>query len=220
MTVNTAIQGCPALPAAATTASNACFRDMFIGTGMCPETTAPWMGAGTFTGDTMLAGNDETPFDPACFPAAFPAGMDPVTPTGLENSPDRSQRWIAPTPGTYTIDTVGTRFDTILYARAACGGDTLVCNDDIDSMMDNIQSRITLTSTTPNQEFIIIIDGFAVSANGAFTVNIVQTSVTPDAGPVDSGSGDAGVSDAGPAVVRDAFVAVDAPLATLDAPVL
>jgi hypothetical protein len=197
MTVNGAIEGCPELPAAATTASSMCFQEMFIGTGMCPEPGMPWTGTGTFMGNTMLAGNEETPFDPVCFPDAFPAGMDPTPPRGLENSPDRSQRWIAPTPGTYTIDTVGTGFDTILYARPACGGATLACNDDIDTMAENVASRITLTSTTPNQEFIIVVDGFTLGSTGPFTVNIVQTSVTPDAGPVDSGPVDGGVSDAG-----------------------
>lgn len=223
-TVNAAIGTCPDLPTAATNASSACFQEMFIGTGVCPEAGAPWMGAGTFTGDTTLAGNEATPFDPVCFPDSFPAGMDPVAPNGLENSPDRSNRWIAPTPGTYTIDTVGTEFDTILYARAACANDslTVACNDDIDTMAENVASRITVTSTTPNQEFIIVVDGFTTASTGPFTVNIVQTSVTPDAGPVDSGPSDAGPSDAGvdagPVAVPDAFVAVDAPVVP-DAPV-
>jgi hypothetical protein len=187
-TVNTALGGCPELPEEAQDAYTACFQSMVIGTGTCPEADAPWMGTGTFTGDSSLAGNDSNP-DMSCF-------ADGMIPDGLEISPDRAHRWIAPAPGTYVIDTNGTEFDTILYVRSSCAGANLACNDDIDTEAMMYTSRVTVTATTAGQEFIIVVDGFTTGDQGAFTVN-VAAGAAPDAGPTASDAGPAPTDDAG-----------------------
>jgi hypothetical protein len=192
-TVNTALGGCDELPMEAQDAFDACFQDMVIGTGVCPETDAPWMGTGTFSGDTTRGGNESNP-DTSCF-------ADGMIPDTLEISPDRSHRWIAPAPGAFVIDTVGTEFDTILYVRSACGGANLACSDDIDTMAEMFTSRVTVNATMAGQEFIIVVDGYTTGDQGPFTVNVA-------AAPM----GDAGTttSDAGPATTDDAAVGMDA----------
>src|SRR5712691_3430929 len=49
---------------------------------------------------------------------------------GGTNAPDASFLYTAPATGSYTIDTSGSSFDTILYARSStCTGTELGCND-------------------------------------------------------------------------------------------
>lgn len=204
--VNGAFPTCPELPSESTDAYSECFEREVIGpAGMCPESGAPWMGVGTFTGDSTLAGNDSNP-DGTCFEGG-------EIPEGLEISPERAHAWIAPTPGTYIIDTVGTEHDTILYVRNDCMGAITVCNDDIDTMGGMYQSRVMVTATTAGQQFIITVDGYSAQSSGPFTVNVTM-GATPDAGP-------SGTPDAGPAAdaftppadaftpPADAFVATD-----------
>ncbi|MBN8610498.1 MAG: hypothetical protein J0L92_07940 [Deltaproteobacteria bacterium] len=197
-TVNAAIQACAELPEEATTVFNECFQREVIGpASMCPEPGAAWMGLGTFMGTTTLGGNDSNP-DATC----FPDGMIPDT---LEISPERAYRWVAPGAGTFVFDTVGTEHDTILYVRSSCTGAFVACNDDIDTEMGNIASRVSVTATMAGQEFIVVVDGFAAEASGEFTVNVTM-GTTPDAGPSTT---DAAVSipDAG---LPDAPIALDA----------
>jgi hypothetical protein len=103
------------------------------------------------------------------------------------------------------FDTVGTDHDTILYVRSSCTGAFVACNDDIDTEMGNVASRVSVTATMAGQEFIVVVDGFAAEASGEFTVNVTM-GTTPDAGPSTT---DAAVSipDAG---LPDAPIAFDA----------
>ncbi len=197
--VNGALAACAELPEEASTVFNECFQREVIGpASMCPEAGAAWMGLGTFTGTTTLAGNDSNP-EASC----FPDGMIPDT---LEISPERAYRWIAPAAGTFIFDTVGTEHDTILYVRGSCTGAFIACNDDIDTEMGNIASRVMVTATMAGQEFIVVVDGFAAQASGDFTVNVTM-GTTPDAGPVTTDAGPVSIPDAG---IPDAPIAFDA----------
>lgn len=201
--VNAAITACPDVPDAYIEAARMCIIDNYIGpASACPEAGATWMGAGTFTGVTTLGG-DDFQSGPTCFAMAQ---------DNLELSPDRAYRWIAPTPGVYTIDTLGTAFDSVLSVRNSCTDTApIACNDDIDPGVMR-QSRITVTATMPNQEFIIVVDGFFVESSGPFTVHVSTPAPLPDAGvmpdagrdagPVSDAGSDAGAADAG----VDAFV--------------
>lgn len=200
-TIQAALMSCPDLPAAATDAARMCIIDMFLGpAGTCPASGAPWMGTGTFMTTTLLAGDDENPFNDTCFPGA-------MTVPGLEISADVAHRWVAPAPGRYTISTMGTDFDTILSVKNACS-DMLpfVCNDDIDTMGGNVASSVVVEATSAGQEFIVVIDGFTVEASGPVTVVVTSGGMVPDAGVMTDAGVDAGsTADAG----RDAGVTVD-----------
>jgi hypothetical protein len=85
---------------------------------------------------------------------------------------DAELLWTAPLAGTYVIDTIGSAFDTVLYVTegAACGGDELVCNDDI-ILDEEIQSSVTVILAA-GESIVIHVDGYGGAAVGNYTVNI------------------------------------------------
>lgn len=73
---------------------------------------------------------------------------------------DRTYEFRAPVAGTYSIDTFGSAFDTLLYVRAgSCTGSELACNNDDGGP----QSRIALTLDA-DETVTIIVDGFDADA--------------------------------------------------------
>ena len=172
---------------------NMCVETMISGPpGACPEslTAVSTIGPSVFSGTTDLAG-DDTDAEAACDAT-------------VGFAPDRGYLWAAPAAGTYTIDTIGSAFDTILYVRGECLLPTsLACNDDIvPGVMRQSTVEVTLTA---GQEVVIIVDGWQ-NEHGAFVVNITPGSTSdsgvpsPDSGvAVDAGTGaDSGVRmDAG-----------------------
>ncbi len=167
-----------------------CIEEMLSGPpGECPETltAVSTTGASVFMGTTDLQGDDTNP--------------DCDDTTGY--APDRGYLWAAPASGTYTIDTIGSDFDTILYVRDEClSATSIACNDDVDpGVMRASTLEVTLTA---GQEVVIIVDGWQ-NEHGNFVVNITPGALDdagtpgPDAGVVDDAGGggmDAGV-DAG-----------------------
>lgn len=74
--------------------------------------------------------------------------------------------FMAPEPGVYTFDTLGSSFDTVLYILDACGGTELACNDDsADST-----SRLNLTMAQ-DQEIVVVVDGAGLE-DGDYNLNI------------------------------------------------
>ncbi len=170
-TVNAALGRCPELPEAWQTAHDACYLRTFIGPDSgCPEAGDPWMGTGTFTGDTTLAGNDSNP-DESCYGGELP--------DWLEISADRSYRWIAPEPGTYVFDTTGSELDTVLYLKRTCDGPIIACSDDIDLENENYASRVTFTAEAANDEVIVVVDSYAAQSSGTFQVTVTRSTPTP-----------------------------------------
>lgn len=126
--------------------------------GMCPDMDAMTMtGIGILTGNTAGATDDHTM---SC---------------GFGSSPDIAISWAAPAAGTYTFDTIGSSFDTVLTVRdgTTCAGAELGCNDDNYYSLDSTL-RLTLTA---GQMVVIVIDGYDGDA-GAFTLSI--TTGAPD----------------------------------------
>lgn len=100
-------------------------------------------------------------------------------------SPDAVFAWTAPTSGTYTFDTLGSGYDTVLTLRSAgCDGPTLACSDDI--AMGTLESRIT-TPLTAGQTIIISVDGYN-GASGPFTLNVTGGSAADAGVPCTSGT--------------------------------
>ena len=113
--------------------------------------------------------------------------------------------FVAPTTATYTIDTEGSAFDTVLSVDSVCGPDTLMaitCNDDTPFGGDggdggDTTSYVTLSATAGTSYFVWV-DTYDTAQTGDFVVNIDLLPPDTDAG-VDAGS-DAGM-DAGVVVV-------------------
>ena len=80
---------------------------------------------------------------------------------------DYTLQWVAPADGDYTVDTLGSSFDTVLSLLDGCGGDELDCNDDFGA---GLQSRI-LFEALEGELFLIVVDGYQ-SDSGSFVLNL------------------------------------------------
>jgi hypothetical protein len=84
----------------------------------------------------------------------------------LSTAPDRAYAFVAPATGEYTFDTVGSRFDTVLYLLDECGGAELACNDDA------VDHQSSLTGTLQaGQRVIVVVDGY-IQWEGDVRLNI------------------------------------------------
>jgi len=156
---------CPELSEADAEALDATFIGCMNGDpSTCPENAE----ASTGTGDSVFSGTTEGAGDD------FLGSCGWCTDDGYcgEDSPDRTFQWTATTAGTYTIDTLGTEFDTVLSVWSACAdGDEIGCNDDFDFGSGALQSSVEVTATT-GQTFMIVVDGWGTGSYGTFQVNI------------------------------------------------
>lgn len=106
------------------------------------------LGNAVALGNTVGQGND---FTPGCV---------------MSNAPDVQLVWTAPADGTYTFDTIGSSFDTVLYAREDCVGPQLACND--DTFMTQSQIMLDLVA---GQSVLLVMDGWNMSS-GDYVLNI------------------------------------------------
>ena len=176
-----AVRRCDQRPVAFRAAELACLRTNYVeAPSTCPEPGSPWIGAGVFTGDTTFAGDDSEIF--ICRGNLF-----------LSRASDRAYRWIAPTPGVYTFDTAESGFATLLSVHNSCV---------LDEQIACGAGRFTVTATTANQAFIVVVDGRLDGDFGFFAVRVSEPGPlppTPDAGASDAGrDGGASAPDAGP----------------------
>ncbi|WP_437970023.1 MXAN_6577-like cysteine-rich protein [Sorangium sp. So ce260] len=91
---------------------------------------------------------------------------------GGEDAPEMVYSFTAPEAGTYTIDTLGSELDTVLYVfDGDCFGEELACNDNVplDDWYD-ITSEVTV-SLDAGQTIIIVVDGVELDS-GPFALNI------------------------------------------------
>ncbi len=124
----------------------------------CPDATLS-LGSG-LPGRTDLGTADDS-FMPSC-----------GAPT--PGSPDFSAVFVAPWTGSFSFDTLGSNFDTVLEALdGACEGNRLGCSDDSELG----DSRIVLT-LTENQLITLIVDGFA-GDQGSFTLRAQSVNTHP-----------------------------------------
>ncbi len=117
------------------------------------------LGAAVATGSNAAEFSNYDP-SPAC--SAGVGGADVVF------------SWTAPADGSYTFDTTGSDYDTVLYLlNAVCTGDEneLACHDDLDFPAD-VTSAVTITLVT-GQVVAIVVDAFG-SATGNYVLNINQ----------------------------------------------
>lgn len=123
-------------------------------------------GSAVFSGSTTGAGDHrKAPME--CLPYA-----ETVEDYNALVSPDVAHKWSAPSAGVYTFDTIGSAFDTVLYAVSSCSATPTAdrCNDD-DSSSSEVTSSLTL-SLTAGETIYLVVDGFGASTHGRYVVNI------------------------------------------------
>jgi hypothetical protein len=111
------------------------------------------LGSPVATGNTIGLSND---FRPTCI--------------ANSNAPEASYTWTAPFTGTFTFDTTGSSFDTVLDILSFNTSSSLGCNDDSNN---TLQSSVSV-SLTAGQSVRVIIDGYGGSS-GAFRLSIQAT---------------------------------------------
>jgi len=125
---------------------------------------APGLGTGDFScadenlgaalGDAVAMGTTAGQGDD------FEAGCVGQTPADVQLV------WTALVGGTYTFDTVGSSYDTVLYVLEDCVGPELACND--DTVMYNSEVAVELLA---GQSVLIVVDGYN-NSTGSYTLNI------------------------------------------------
>ena len=76
-------------------------------------------------------------------------------------------KWTAPADGAYTIDTLGSTFDTVLYVFNSACTQELACNDDEMDLLSEVQLNLS-----QDDEVFIVVDGYDDQEEGDFTLNI------------------------------------------------
>ena len=80
--------------------------------------------------------------------------------------------WRAPSAGSYTFDTSGTAYDTLLELRdGSCDGAPLACNDDVGTGMLWSSASVTLVV---GQHVIVVIDAYRTDRSGTWILNIAS----------------------------------------------
>lgn len=148
--------------------------DAAVYSGPCPQVSlGSAVGDGIATGSTRGADNDW---------GRCGSAPDSVEDSGWGGAPDVSLAWVAPSSGTYTGYTRGSRFDTLLtLIEGGCSGEVLACNDDGGEDLD---SAITFAATA-GQTYVFIIDGYDAGEDGDW-----EFSITEGGRPWGSDSGD------------------------------
>jgi hypothetical protein len=92
-------------------------------------------------------------------------------------TPDVAFSWIAPAAGTYTFDTLGSAYDTVIgLVPDSCSG-LLGCNDDV--VGGPLQSSVGYTAAV-GERIYVVVTGFNASA-GAYQLNITPPPTCPGA---------------------------------------
>jgi hypothetical protein len=109
----------------------------------CADEQLPSPTPATASGSTIGTGNDVVP----TFCAATSTAEEFV------------YQWVPPADGLYTIDTVGSNYDTVLYVLDGCGGNEITCNDDFFG----VQSQVTVTAQA-GVPLLVVVDGYGANA--------------------------------------------------------
>jgi len=169
-----------------------CNEDIDDGTTAARVSTALTAGQTvTVVLDGFSVGGGAIDLEVAFFEGTCPDGdvgvIIPVTQTGDTTDGDNTtfgscgggtgndDQWTftAPSAGIYTADTLGSDFDTVLYALDGCGGAELACNDD----SGDATSRINVT-LAEGEEVVFVVDGAGLES-GSYNLN-VELDACPD----------------------------------------
>ena len=87
---------------------------------------------------------------------------------GGDGAPELTFLWTAPADGIYVFDTVGSDFDTLIYATVgSCSGDELDCNDDAPGTVSSVMT----IQAERGAQIVLTVDGFG-NSSGNFRLQI------------------------------------------------
>ena len=89
---------------------------------------------------------------------------------GGSGGADLAFAWTAPADGSYTFDSFGSTYDTVLYVLDGdCEGTELACDDDTSGT----QSQVVV-DLVADQTVTVVLDGFSSFSTGDYVLNITQ----------------------------------------------
>lgn len=134
----------------------------------------------------MESGDYDLNIDVNACPNAELTGPLPITVTGntgieldtssgsctVGNAPDFSYTFTAPQDGVYVFDTIGSAFDTAIYAFAgeACAGVELGCDD--DGLPSDFFTSLLALSMTADETITLVVDGDTPVSSGDYILNV------------------------------------------------
>lgn len=128
------------------------------------DATGGSAGTGASANEGGSAGEGSEPTDWACVTGdveqtasgtTADAGNDFSASCGTGTSPDVAYRFVAPSAGYYSFDTVGSGFDTVLSLHSSCEGRELACNQDHGGLP---QSEV-VANLAKDEEVLVVVDG-------------------------------------------------------------
>jgi lysophospholipid acyltransferase (LPLAT)-like uncharacterized protein len=98
-----------------------------------------------------------------------------VTPTcGVRGTPEATYRFTAPFDGSYSFDTLGSSYDTLLAVLDGdCSGAVLGCNDNAAGAMSRV-----ITQLGAGDSVVVAVDGASASASGAYQLNLLGVPIS------------------------------------------
>lgn len=97
------------------------------------------------------------------------------SPCRSDSGPEVTYGFTAPATALYTFDTFGSSFDTVLHVhKGTCSGESVACNDDTSGRQSQVKVMLGEGETV-----VVVVDGYAAVASGAFELNVSQTFVPP-----------------------------------------
>ena len=136
----------------------------------CGSSTPPDAGIDSGPGTCTIRSAGST-VGPSVFSGATAGTSAQGGTCGGTSAPEDVYDWTAPSGGSFTIDTIGSSYDTVLYVRSdSCTGTELACNDDASGVQSSV-----VVSASAGQHLFIVVDGFS-SSSGSYIVNITAGS--------------------------------------------
>jgi hypothetical protein len=94
------------------------------------------------------------------------AGNDMFPNCGASNASDVAFYFTATSSRTYTFNTIGSNYDTVIALFADCGAVNLTCNDDFYGLQSRVQWFLNA-----GESVIVVVDGFSTS-QGNYVVTV------------------------------------------------
>ena len=83
--------------------------------------------------------------------------------------------WTAPASGTYTFSTIGSTYDTVLYASTSCVGEEIECNDDSNFNGGNTYSELLDMYVVGGETIVLTVDAYEYFESGTYSLDITST---------------------------------------------
>ncbi len=96
---------------------------------------------------------------------------------GGSRASDIAFEFVVPQTGPYTIDTIGSDFDTLLTVREQCAGDVMACNDNMGMGSQQSMLQVELQAC---QRVLIVVDATSQFEDGDVVVHVSPAEICGD----------------------------------------